>query len=146
MSSIVLLALLGSATALALLWLGLRRWRKPGRGGAAAELCGLLDAYVRLLATAPADAAQADARWGLLEQARRLQQHHFPELYAEMLAVSRAHRDLAGVWLKAHMERHGAPTGWDALDTPEHRRELHHAAAAAARQLQERCRERAARR
>jgi hypothetical protein len=82
----------------------------------------------------------AEALWARLEQARAAQRAHFPELFAEMMEVSKTHGELTELLLRSHMERHGAPTNWSALEAPEQLAAAHARVAATVRLLQARCR------
>lgn len=140
MSSTLFIAFLAAAAALvaaALLW-GLRRGRQ-GRAEAARQLRALLAEYLEMLSLPAPAPDQAEAMWSLLERVRQLQRSHFPQVYAEMLTLSRLHAELAANWLKMHMERHGAPTGWDTLGGASPLPALRRQARDAVRMLDERC-------
>ncbi len=140
MSTALLIALIATAAALlaaALLW---HRRRSHGTQHAAArQLRARLADYLEMLNSPAATPPQAEAMWAVLEEVRQLQRAHFPQLYAEMLTLSRLHADLAACWLKTHMERHGAPTGWDTLEGPSQVAALQQQAREAVRLLDARC-------
>lgn len=135
---LLLLALGAAALVLWAAWATRRRGR--GRAAAACSLCGLLDSYLDSMARQQAAEFDADALWSRLEQARALQRTHFPELFAEMMEVSKTHGEVTELLLRGHMERHGAPTNWSTLEAPERLSAAHGRVAATVRVLQVRCR------
>ncbi len=138
--SFVLLLVLGAAVlgVVALAWAF--RGRGAGRAAAGRSLCGLLDSYLDGMALQQAAEFDAQALWGKLEQARAVQRAHFPELFAEMMEVSRTQGELTELLLRGHMERHGAPTNWSALEAPQQLAAAHARVAATVHLLQARCR------
>jgi hypothetical protein len=137
------LLLVGAAAAGLLLLLAAAfrlRSQQRGRAGLALELCETLDAYLDDVDRVAPGRYDAEALWARLESARQLKRQHFPELFPEMLEVSKAHGELTQLLLKEHMERHGAPTGWDAAAEPEQRSQLEARLEQAVRKLQARCR------
>lgn len=139
MSAYLLILIFGaSGLGAAVFW-----WRRRGlrRVPTARALCGLLDRYLDGLALQQAERFDSDALWNTLEQARALQREHFPELYVEMMELSGAHRVLTELLLQGHMERHGAPTNWSALEAPAQLAAAHARVDAAVRVLQARSRE-----
>ncbi|MBA2673245.1 hypothetical protein, partial [Ramlibacter sp.] len=119
MTSLLLLLSLGAAALGAVVFAWAIRGRNSGRAAAGRSLCGLLDSYLDGMALQQAAEFDAQTLWGKLEQARAVQRAHFPELFAEMMDVSRTHGELTELLLRGHMERHGAPTNWSALEAPQ---------------------------
>jgi LPXTG-motif cell wall-anchored protein len=96
-----LLVLMGAALALLIGLGGFLWWRRRavGREAAARDLCDVLDSYLDSLVAQPAPRFDAERLWDRLERARSLHRQHFPELYSEMLELTRVHGELTSALL-----------------------------------------------